>query len=140
PWNKNRAWEVDPLVHVHAAGDVYPGGFAQGRTLRNSATTQGLVVTAHAREDRAGLTILRTDLRAENGLACRHELTVDAATGVITVQGTASNPTAVPLTLEYLSAFSLGGLTPFAADDASGRLWVHRFRSAWSAEGRHEAR
>lgn len=140
PWDRIRAWEVDPLVHVHAAGDVYPGGYAQGRTLRNSATTQGLVVTAHTREDRAGRVVLHTELRGENGLLCRHELTVDPHTGTAAVQVTAENPTDRPLTLEHLGSFSLGGLTPFAADDAPGRLWVHRFRSAWSAEGRHEAR
>jgi alpha-galactosidase len=140
PWNLTRAWEVDPLVHVHMAGDPYPGGFAQGRTLRNSATTQCLAVVSHTREERAGLVILLTELSAENGLRCRHELMVDPATGTAAVQITALNPTAQPLILEHLGAFSLGGLTPFAADDAPGRMWVHRFRSAWSAEGRHEMR
>ena len=140
PWNQTRAWEVDPLVHVHVAGDAYPGGYAQGRTLRNSATTHGLVVTRHSRTDRDGLVVLLTELRAENGLVCHHELTVDSATGVATVQVAAENPTERPLTLDHLGSFSLGGLTPFAPDDAPGRLWVHRFRSAWSAEGRHDSR
>jgi alpha-galactosidase len=36
-----------------------------------------------------------------------------------------------------LSSFSLGGITPFASDDAPGRIHFHRFRSFWSAEGRH---
>lgn len=141
PWNQTRAWDVDPLVHVHATGDALPGGYAQGRTLRHSATTQSLAVTGHTRTDTAeGRTVLRTDLLAVNGLRCVHELTVDPATGTIAVQITARNPTVRPLALEHLSSFSLGGLTPFAADDAPGRLRVHRFRSAWSAEGRHEAR
>ena len=52
PWNETRAWELDPLVHLHVAGDAYPGGFAQGRTLRNSASTQGLAVRARAGRDR----------------------------------------------------------------------------------------
>lgn len=140
PWNRTRAWEADPLVHVHVAGDAYPGGYAQGRTLRNSATTHDLAVTRHSRTDRDGLVVLHTELCAGNGLVCHHELAVDPATGVATVQVTAENPTDRPLTLEHLGSFSLGGLTPFAFDDAPGRLWVHRFRSAWSAEGRHEAR
>ena len=139
-WNRIRAWEVDPLVHVHVAGEAYPGGFAQGRTLRNSATTQGLAVRDHQREERAGRTVLRTTLVAQSGLVCGHELIVDGKTGVIEVRTTADNPTSKPLTLELLSSFSLGGLTPFAVDDAAGRLQVHRFRSTWSAEGRHEVR
>jgi alpha-galactosidase len=35
-----------------------------------------------------------------------------------------------------LSSFSLGGMTPYAQDDAPNRLFVHRYRSTWSAEGR----
>ena len=44
PWNRTPAWEVDPLVHAHVSGDVLPGGFANGRTLRHSATTASLAV------------------------------------------------------------------------------------------------
>lgn len=140
PWNTIRAWEVDPLVHVHIAGEAYPGGYSQGRTLRNSASTQSLVVREHAHETRGGKTVLRTTLVAACGLVCVHELIADAATGFLEIQTTAENPTDRALTLEFLSAFSLGGITPFAADDARGRLRAHRFRSAWSAEGRHEER
>lgn len=139
PWNRTRAWEVDPLVHAHVAGEAYPGGFAQGRTLRYSATTASFVVRAHERIDRAdGCVVLRTTLGASCGLICSHELAVDPLISVATVEVTAENPTDRALVLEHLSAFSLGGLTPFAADDAHGRLFVHRFRSAWSAEGRHD--
>lgn len=139
-WNRIRAWDVDPLVHIHGAGDAHPGGFAQGRTLRNSATTDSLAVRDHARETRDGRTVLRTTLAAAGGLICTHEVIADEKCGVLEIRTTAQNPTDRPLTLDFLSAFSLGGLTPFAADDAPGRLRVHRFRSAWSAEGRHEAR
>lgn len=138
PWNRSRAWEVDPLVHAHVSGDVLPGGFANGRTLRHSATTASFAVRDHRRDDSDGKVVLTTVLAAACGLVCRHELTVDPRTGVAAVRVAAENPTARPLSLDYLSAFSLGGLTPFAADDAPGRLRVHRFRSAWSAEGRHE--
>lgn len=139
-WNRIAAWEVDPLVHAHVAGDSYPGGYAQGRTLRHSATTESLAVREHAREDHAGRTVLRTTLAAAGGLVCVHEVMFDEKSGTLEIQTTARNPTDKPLTLEFLSAFSLGGITPFAADDAPGRLRVHRFRSAWSAEGRHEVR
>jgi len=140
PWNRTRAWEVDPLIHAHVSGEVLPGGFANGRTLRHSATTASLAVREHRRGEVDGAVVLTTILEAACGLRCRHELAVDSRTGVAAVRVTAENPTAQPLTLDHLSAFSLGGLTPFAPDDAPGRLHVHRFRSAWSAEGRHEER
>lgn len=140
PWNRTRAWEIDPLVHAHVSGDVLPAGFANGRTLRHSGTTASFAVREHRRGEADGCVVLTTILEAACGLRCRHELTVDPRTGVARVRVTAENPTARPLTLDYLSAFSLGHVTPFASDDAPGRLFVHRFRSAWSAEGRHEER
>ncbi len=141
PWNRTRAWEIDPLVHVQMAGEPYPGGYAQGRTLRNSAPTQNLAVQAHTRESHGGKTRLRTTLATADGrLTCTHELAIDDATGTCEIQTTAQNTSERPLALEFLSSFSLGGLTPFATGDAPGRLRVHRFRSAWSAEGRHEVR
>jgi alpha-galactosidase len=69
-WNQIAAWEVDPLVHAHVSGDVLPGGFSNGRTLRNSATTRDLAVTGHVRETRAGSTVLRTTLSGKSGLRC----------------------------------------------------------------------
>jgi alpha-galactosidase len=51
-----------------------------------------------------------------------------------------TNGSVKPVTLEMLSSFSLSGLTPFAPDDAPGRMQVHRFRSGWSSEGRSETR
>jgi len=137
PWNQTRAWAVDPLVPVHLAGDPLPGGYAHGRTLHGSPSSEQLAVTRHTREDRPdGRVRLLTALAHPRGLRLQHALTADPATGVVTVEITAENVSPGPLTLDHLGAFSLGGLSPFAADDASGRLWVHRCRSAWSAEGR----
>ena len=45
-----------------------------------------------------------------------------------------------PIVLEFLASFSVGGITPFAEDEAVNRLIVHRIRSKWSAEGRLETR
>ena len=137
PWNQTRAWEVDPLVHAHLSGDVLPGAFSQGRTLRNSATTGQLTVVSHTREALPhGAVRLVTVVAHPRGLRCTHELVAKPGEGNVTIRVTTENAGSSPLTLDYLSAFSLGGLTPFASDDAAGQLWVHRFRSAWSAEGR----
>lgn len=139
-WNPIAAWEVDPLVHAHVAGDTFPGGYAHGRTLRQSATTRGLEVCGHVREGRDGFAMLRTVLAGGNGLTCIHEVIHRWESGVLEIRTTAENRSDRALTLDFLSAFSLGGITPFATDDAPDRLRIHRFRSAWSAEGRLETR
>lgn len=139
PWNRLAAGEVEPLVHVHVSGATLPGGYANGRTLRHSESTRTLTVCHHAAEKIGDRRHLRTELVAECGLVCRHELTESGAGGV-EIRTAVENPTARPITIDLLSAFSLGGISPFVADDAPGRIRVHRFRSAWSAEGRHEVR
>lgn len=140
PWSRVRAWDTDALVHLHRAGDAYPGGYSQGRTLRGSASTQGLRVHSHEKEESQGKTCLRTRLVSETGLHCIHEVFYRDGAPYLEVQTRVENRSAQTQELEFLSSFSLGGITPFAEDDAPNRLFVHRFRSAWSAEGRHEAR
>ena len=136
-----RAWEVDPLVHVHVRGQTHAPAFAGGRTQRGGPATLGLRLQSQQRETTAdGSTLIRTVLAADYGLECTHELELRAGEWAFRVRTTARNTGAAPLTLELLTSFSLGGLTPFAAADEPGRLQVHRLRSSWSAEGRHEAR
>ncbi|HRE80295.1 MAG TPA: alpha-galactosidase, partial [Opitutaceae bacterium] len=140
PWSRVRAWDIDALVHLHVAGDPYPGAYAQGRTLRGSASTQGLRVESHRKEDGEGGTCIQTRLVSQTGLVCFHELIYRNGAPYLEIRTRIENPGTLRQEIEFLSAFSLGGITPFASDDAPNRLWVHRFRSAWSAEGRHEAR
>lgn len=40
------------------------------------------------------------------------------------------------VTVEYLAGCSLGMLSPFQPDDGPGKYYIHRFQSAWAAEGR----
>jgi len=106
---------TDSLVQVKLVGDPYPGGFAQGHTMRNAHSFR--------LEQQHGEV---TTLKDAAGHRVEHRLTPRA--GVFEVQTTFFNDTEKPVTLEMLSSFSLGGIT--------GKLRVHRFRSAWSAEGR----
>ena len=137
-WNRIAAWEVDPLVHAHVTGDALPGGYAQGRTLRYSSTTKGLAVQEHGCVTGDGRTVVRTTLASARGLHCVHEVSHSFGSGVIEIRTTAENRSEKAVVLEFLSSFSIGGITPFVADDAAGRLKIHRYRSAWCAEGRLE--
>jgi alpha-galactosidase len=130
------ARSIDPLVHLKIVGDWYPGAFAQGRTMRNSASNDRFKFEQqHVRND-AGKTTVITTLRSDAGHRIEHRLAWhdgDAAAEVVTIF---HNDSSKPVTLEMLTSVSLGGITPFHAADAPGRLRVHRFRSVWSAEGR----
>lgn len=137
PWP---AAVVDSLVQFKLVGDAYPGAFAQGHTLRQSPGLDAFNVATQRVESHAGSSTIVTTLARADGCRVEHRLTARAGEAAFEIATTFVNASAAAVTLELLSSFSLGGVTPFAPDDAPGRLRVHRFRSGWSAEGRLETR
>lgn len=131
-WLPIRAWEVDPIVHIHRTELPAAGAFSQGRTLRGGPSTENLHLVSQELLNENDKTIVRTTLSDGCGLRLVHSIAGRA--GCLTVQTVACNTSAVPITLGLLTSFSLGFLSPFTSHQAS--LIVHRFRSAWSAEGR----
>lgn len=136
---KRRAWAVDSLVQLKCAGDPYPLLFCQGRTLRNSASTAGLRFVEQFVERDGDETAVVTVLESEKKYRCTHRLAWRAGEPLFECSTTFVNLADTPVTLEMLTSFSLGGMTPFAADAATGQLNLHRLRSAWCAEGRLES-
>ena len=132
-----RAWQVEPLVQVKLMGDPVSGGFSQGITMRNSATLSSLRFVGQEVIERIEKTEVVTTLRSERGYACEHHLVYQYGDEAITIQTLFRNEARELLSLELLASFSLSGLTPFAEDDAPNHLYLHRFLSSWSAEGRH---
>jgi len=131
----------DPLVHVKRVGDSYPGAFAQGHTLRSAPANAAFRIERQEHDltcDRH--CVLTRLLDRSTGHRIDHRLSWHEGDGAFTIESSFINGGTAPVTLELLTSFSLGGLTPFARADAPGRLRVHRFRSAWSAEGRLETR
>jgi alpha-galactosidase len=134
------AFVIDPLAQVKIVGDPYPAGFAQGHTMRNSSSVDGFKYSRQHMECDGDMTTIVTDLKNGAGHRIKHCVSWhdrDEAAGICV---TFYNDSGSPVTLEMLASFSLGGITPFDSADAPGRLRVHRFRSAWSAEGRLETR
>ncbi len=130
------ARSIDPLVHLKIVGDAYPGAFAQGRTMRNAPSNDRFRYHDQEVRQEGGRTTVITTLKSKEGLRVEHRLSWHDDEAVAQVETAIFNDSDKPVTLEMLTSFSLRGITPFAAADASGRLRVHRFRSAWSAEAR----
>jgi alpha-galactosidase len=131
-----QAFQIDPLVHLKIVGDAYSAGFAQGRTMRESASVDSFKFTDQTvlREDKK--TTVVTTLQSAALYRIEHRLSCRAGEAAAEIVASFFNESAYPVTLEMLSSFSLGGLTPFDRADAPERLKVHRFRSVWSAEAR----
>lgn len=139
-WLPLPAWAPDSLVQLHCRGDAACGAFAQGRTMRAGPSTAALVYKGQRVRKSRDRTTVTTTLTHPSGLRCEHLLSWRGDTPVFSCRVRVRNEGTSAVTLEMLAGFSLGGITPYAADDAPGRLAVHRFRSAWSAEGRLDTR
>ena len=131
---------AEPLVQAKLAEDDAPAFFSGGRTMRNSPTTRAMGYTGQTIQKEADKTVISTILTDARGLRYTHALTLfrdnPAAEVVVTVENTGRRPHS----LEMLSSFTLGSLSPFREGLAPGSLTIHRMRSTWSAEGRLESR
>jgi alpha-galactosidase len=135
-WQPVRAWAHDSLVQLKCMEDNYGGSFSQGRTLRAGRSTAVLEFIGQKVHQKNGRTGVVTTLKHPSGLRCEHQLSWQGNTPIFSSHVRVRNAGKSPVTLEMLSSFSLGGMTPYAPDDAPNRLLVHRNRSSWSAEGR----
>ena len=139
-WKPFRAFTLDSLIQLKLREEDPAATFAQGRTMRGSPSTVNLRFVRQKVMEKNGETTVITTLKHSLGLSCEHHLSWTGKTPVFTSHVLAVNSGKKTVTLEMLSSFSLGGMTPFATDDAPNRLAVHRYRSSWSAEGRLESR
>lgn len=130
------ASQLDQLAHCRLQGEAQPGGFSQGLSLR-STSPDVRFLRQQIKKSREGV-IITTLLVKEPGVRIRHRLSWRKGDRYVEVSTSYRNHNARPVALDLATSFSLGGLTPFHRGDAPGRLWIHRFRSYWSAEGRHE--
>lgn len=142
--------KLDCLAQVKELDDDQAPAFSQGSTMRNSGTVDRLRLVDFTVEEtppaprRApddddrdeGGVIIRATFAHARGWRLRHELAWRRGRAWATSRTVVENPTAETITLEMLASFSLAGITPFADDDAPGRLVRHRFRGVWSMEGR----
>ena len=139
PWP---ARPVDSLVQVKLVGDDYSfsGAFGHGHTMRTAKTVALFRYDSHEVIETAEGETIAVRLVRDNGCRIEHRLSWAKGSDALVSETVFTNGSPAPVTLEMLSSFSLCGITPFHEADATGRLRVHRFRSVWSAEGRHEDR
>ena len=127
---------AEPLIQAKLTEDDAPAFFSGGRTMRNSPTVKAMRYTGQTAQKSADKTVVVTKLTDPRGLAYTHTLTLYADNPAAEVVTSVENTGSEAHTLEMLSSFTLGSLSPFSAGLAPETLQIHRLRSTWSAEGR----
>ncbi len=128
-----------PLVSVNFEGDTYTDGFGQGLTMAGSSSAKALVLEHQGLEEREDGFRIETRFSVSGRFSLSSYLDYSSGTAFLRSWSAVRNTGGRREALNLLTSFSLGNITPFADDDAPGRLSLHRMRSFWSAEGRHEA-
>jgi alpha-galactosidase len=127
---------IDPVIQLMIRGDDFPDGFVNGHTMRRSASLSRFRYAGQERREEKDITSIITTLRAGDGQELLHYLSYCEGAKGVEVFTAYCNGSGVDITLDMLSSFCLGGITPFIAGDAPDSLIVHRLRSKWSNEAR----
>ena len=140
-WQPRYAQEPEWLIPFKTSLSPFANDYTINRSMRsNYDVARARLESHHATRSATGELLIETSLRSEEGLRLVHRVRASEGESFFRVSVHVTNAASVPVTLEYLPSFSLGGITPFDFGEAVERLKLHRFRSVWSAEGRHEAR
>jgi len=139
------SWEsknqvIDSLVQLKVVGDVYPGGYAGGNTMRQNESTSLLKFQKQSVEKREDIMSVQTVFDYRDNCQVTHFLEYRPGTKHLECFVKFENNGSEKVSLEMISSFSLGGISPLIEGDAHDSMKVHRLRSVWSMEGRLETR
>ncbi len=129
---------TDSLVQIKIMGDTYNGGYAPGITMRQSPTVIGFKYKDQSVKTKNDVIEIKTLLEDERGYLVSHYLKYTDGEKVIRTYSSFKNASNQKVSLESLSSFSLGKLSPLMDKDGADTLKLHRIRSVWSMEGRKE--
>ncbi|OYO90895.1 hypothetical protein CG709_13000 [Lachnotalea glycerini] len=136
-WDEKKQ-SVDSLVQLKIVGDTYLGGYAGGVTMRQGESTTLLKYKEQKFNSMEEKDQIITTLKDDRGYEVKHYLTWYKNSKSLNTFTKFYNKSSDIVTLEMISSFSIGGITPFTTGDAYHTLKAYRLRSVWSMEGRLE--
>lgn len=136
PDDARKLCRVNSLVQVKLVGDTHPNSYAMGSSMRDSGSSNALDYKMQEVKNGEHSTQVITTLEDARGYTAKHIVTYYEGDLSFELRTEYTNHSDAPITLEMLTSFELGNITPFIEGDAPDSLLVHRLRSKWSHEGR----
>ncbi|MCL2879379.1 MAG: hypothetical protein FWF29_03960, partial [Treponema sp.] len=134
-----KKYTVVSLVQLKLAGEEgYRGLFSAGRTMTNSLSCEKFSLHDQKITGSDASRAVVTCLKNDRGCTVEHHLVWHAGRGAVAVYSVFVNGSSDDVSLEMMSSFSLGSITPFESGDTPNTLLLHRLRSRWADEGRPE--
>lgn len=137
----HKIWEIDfPTTRVenaiqyHISGDPQAGVSANGSCMRESKSLDRIKSYSFV-DIPNGVELHMLDDRKLESI---QSVTWQPGDKFLRVSTRLVNKGKKALNVEYLTSFSLGGLSPLVSDDGAGKYDIYRWHSNWSAECRME--
>jgi len=134
--DKRKFYRINSLVQMKIVGDVYPNCYGHGSTMRNGESSNLLDYQKQEVVEKDGVKKVITYLHDNRGYDAKHVVTYYEGDLSFEMHNEVTNNSDKPITLEMLSSFELGNITPFVEGFAPDSILVHRLRSKWSHEAR----
>lgn len=130
--------DMESLIQLKIIGDIYNEAYAMGVSMRNCETVRRLKYKEQKYNETEEEIKIDTILCDDRQYQVVHHLRWKKGASYVNICCTFENHSSKSCTLEMFESFSLGGLSPYLNGDGSECLYLHRLRSVWSQEGRHE--
>ncbi|MDE7307379.1 MAG: alpha-galactosidase [Lachnospiraceae bacterium] len=134
--NKSKFYRINSLIQMKLIGDMYPNCYGHGSSMRNGESSNRLEYKSQIVEEREDVTIVKTFLEDKRGYKACNVVTWYEGDDSFEMKNIVENISDKDITLEMLSSFELGNISPFLEGDGPDSLLIHRLRSKWSHEGR----
>lgn len=129
-------YRINSLAQLKLAGDMYPNCYGHGQTMHNCETCNLFEYASQSSKEEEGRTVIQTVMKDQRGYILTNLITYYHGEDSFEMKNVFSNESQKTVTLEMLSSFEMGNITPFTEGMAADTLLVHRLRSKWSHEGR----
>lgn len=133
---KDKFYRINSLIQVKLVGDIYPNCYSHGSSMRNSESSNRMFYKTQEIINENNKTYIKTYLEDNRGYEAIHLVIYYDNEKSFEVKTIYTNNSSEAITLEMISSFEIGNITPFEVGDAANTLLVHRLRSKWSHEAR----
>lgn len=129
-------YRVNNMVQLKIMGDIYPGSYGNGQTMHNSGSVDLMIYESQEVINTKNRIEIHTYFKDDRGYKIENIITYYNGDESFEMKNIFTNESAEQTTLEMLSSFELGNLSPMFEGDGAGSLYAHRILSKWSHEGR----
>lgn len=132
----DKFYRINSMVQMKLVGDMYPNCYGHGSSMRNGESSNLLDYHSQTIEETKEYTIIKTFLKDNRGYDVCHMVKYYNGDYSFEMKNIITNNSDKDITLEMISSFEIGNISPFLKGDGPDSLLVHRLKSKWSHEGR----